>query len=85
MESLEQTKAGRGFKSTKSERGRLVALPGFAITELRRHSNYLQAECVQRCAGAPWSFDNRGDNGHLLTRNSTPGLQSEAVAKLDLA
>jgi integrase len=37
VESLEQTKAGLRFKSTKSERGRGVALPGFAITELRRH------------------------------------------------
>src|SRR6516225_6420159 len=37
VESLEQTKAGLRFKSTKSEKGRGVALPSFAIAELRRH------------------------------------------------
>jgi len=37
VESLEQTKAGLRFKSTKSEKGRGVALPSFAITELRSH------------------------------------------------
>ena len=37
VESLEQTKAGLRFKFTKSEKGRGVALPSFAIAELRRH------------------------------------------------
>jgi integrase len=37
VQSLEQTKAGLRFKSTKSEKGRGVALPSFAIAELRRH------------------------------------------------
>jgi len=37
VESLEQTKAGLRFKSTKSEKGRGVALPSFAVTELRSH------------------------------------------------
>jgi integrase len=34
--SLEQTKAGIRFKPTKTEKGRAVTLPGFAIAELRR-------------------------------------------------
>src|SRR6516165_2012952 len=37
VESLEQTKAGLRFKSNKSEKGRGVALPSFAIAELRKH------------------------------------------------
>ena len=37
MQSLEQTKAGLRFKSAKSDKGRGVALPSFAIAELRRH------------------------------------------------
>lgn len=45
MQSLEQTKAGLRFKSTKSEKGRGVALPGFAIAELRRHKQ-AQAETL---------------------------------------
>jgi len=45
VESLEQTKAGLRFKSTKSERGRAVALPSFAIAELRRHKQ-AQAEAL---------------------------------------
>jgi integrase len=45
VESLEQTKAGLRFKSTKSEKGRGVALPGFAIAELRRRKQ-AQAEAL---------------------------------------
>lgn len=45
VESLEQTKAGLRFKSTKSEKGRGVALPSFAIAELRRHKQ-AQAEAL---------------------------------------
>ena len=37
VESLEQTKAGIRFKSTKTDRERSVRLPVFAINELRRH------------------------------------------------
>lgn len=36
VESLEQTKAGLRFKSPKTERARAVALPTFAVEELRR-------------------------------------------------
>jgi integrase len=36
VESLEQTKAGIRFKSTKTEKARAVPLPRFAISELRR-------------------------------------------------
>jgi integrase len=36
VESLEQTKAGIRFKSTKTEKARAVTLPGFALKELRR-------------------------------------------------
>jgi integrase len=36
VESLEQTKAGLRFKSTKTEKGRAVPLPGFALAELKR-------------------------------------------------
>jgi integrase len=36
MESLEQTKDGIRFKAPKSERTRVVTLPAFAVTELRR-------------------------------------------------
>jgi integrase len=45
VESLEQTKAGLRFKSTKSEKGRGVALPSFAVEELRRHKQ-AQAEAL---------------------------------------
>jgi integrase len=45
VESLEQTKAGFRFKSTKSEKGRGVALPSFAIAELRKHKQ-AQAEAL---------------------------------------
>jgi integrase len=45
VESLEQTKAGLRFKSTKSEKGRGVALPCFAMAELRRHKQ-AQAEAL---------------------------------------
>jgi integrase len=45
VQSLEQTKAGLRFKSTKSEKGRGVALPAFAIAELRRHKQ-AQAETL---------------------------------------
>jgi integrase len=36
VESLEQTKSGLRFKAPKNERARAIALPSFAITELRR-------------------------------------------------
>ena len=36
VESLEQTKAGLRFKSTKTEKARAVTLPSFALNELRR-------------------------------------------------
>lgn len=36
VNSLEQTKAGLRFKSTKTDRERAVALPGYAVEELRR-------------------------------------------------
>jgi integrase len=36
VESLEQTKAGLRFKAPKSEKGRGIMLPAFAIDELRR-------------------------------------------------
>jgi integrase len=36
-ESLEQTKKGLRFKSTKSEKPRAIDLPAFAVAELRRH------------------------------------------------
>jgi integrase len=45
VQSLEQTKAGLRFKSTKSEKGRGVPLPSFAIAELRRHKQ-AQAEAL---------------------------------------
>ena len=45
VQSLEQTKAGLRFKSTKSDKGRGVALPAFAIAELRRHKQ-AQAEAL---------------------------------------
>jgi integrase len=45
VQSLEQTKAGLRFKSTKSEKGRGVALPSFAVAELRRHKQ-AQAEAL---------------------------------------
>jgi integrase len=35
VESLEQTKAGLRFKPTKTDKGRAVALPAFAATQLR--------------------------------------------------
>jgi integrase len=36
VESLEETKAGIRFKSTKTDKGRAVLLPKFALEELRR-------------------------------------------------
>jgi integrase len=36
VESLEQTKAGLRFKSTKTDKARTVTLPAYAIDELRR-------------------------------------------------
>jgi integrase len=45
VESLEQTKAGLRFKSTKSEKGRGVALPFFAVAELRKRKQ-AQAEAL---------------------------------------
>jgi integrase len=36
VESLEQTKAGLRFKAPKNEKARAIALPAFAIAELRR-------------------------------------------------
>ena len=43
MESLEQTKTDIRFKSPKTNRTRVIALPSFAIEELRR-LKYLQAQ-----------------------------------------
>ena len=45
VESLEQTKAGLRFKSTKSGEGRGVPLPSFAMAELHRHKQ-AQAEAL---------------------------------------
>jgi len=42
--SLEQTKAGIRFKSTKTEKARAVPLPRFAIEELRRWKR-TQSDC----------------------------------------
>ena len=60
VESLEQAKAGLRFKSTKSEKGRGVALPSFATAELRRDK---QAQAETRCLllafaslATPWSL-----------------------------
>ncbi|MFY9657085.1 MAG: tyrosine-type recombinase/integrase, partial [Methylocystis sp.] len=47
VESLEQTKAGLRFKSTKSEKARAIPLPRFAITELREWKRK-QAEALLR-------------------------------------
>ena len=47
VESLEQTKAGLRFKSTKSEKARAVPLPRFAIAELRDWKRK-QAEALLR-------------------------------------
>ncbi len=47
VESLEQTKAGLRFKSTKSEKARAVPLPGFAIAQLREWKRK-QAETLLR-------------------------------------
>jgi len=136
VESLEQTKAGLRFKSTKSEKGRGVALPSFATAELRRDKQ-AQAETllalgvrqsgdtlvcgrvdgqpkqparltheftylVGRINSFPTTFGiamrrdcspvvsiPRSYRSALVIRQSllrvTPGMQSEAVAKLDLA
>jgi integrase len=45
--SLEQTKAGLRFKSTKTDKARAVTLPTFALTELRRWKSE-QAEKLLR-------------------------------------
>jgi integrase len=45
VESLEQTKAGLRFKSPKTDRARAVALPSFAVEELRRLKR-VQAESL---------------------------------------
>jgi integrase len=113
VESLEQTKAGLRFKSTKSDKGRGVALPSFAIEELRKHKQ-AQAEALLAlgvrqsgdtlvCARVdgepkqPASLTHEftylvGRLGHStiavtmdIYSHVTPGMQSEAVAKLDLA
>ena len=47
VESLEQTKAGLRFKSTKSEKARAVPLPKFAQSELREWKRK-QAEALLR-------------------------------------
>jgi integrase len=47
MESLEQTKAGLRFKSTKTDKARAVPLPKFAIDELRAWKRQ-QAESLLR-------------------------------------
>jgi integrase len=47
VESLEQTRAGLSFKSTKSEKTRAVPLPKFALTELRGWKRK-QAEALLR-------------------------------------
>jgi integrase len=47
VESLEQTKAGLRFKSTKTEKARAVTLPPFALNELRRWKRE-QAEGLMR-------------------------------------
>lgn len=47
VESLEQTKAGLRFKSTKSEKARAVPLPKFALAELREWKRR-QAEALLR-------------------------------------
>jgi integrase len=47
VESLEQTKAGLRFKSTKSEKARAVPLPRFAVRELARWKRQ-QAEALLR-------------------------------------
>jgi integrase len=47
VESLEQTKAGLRFKSTKSEKARAVPLPRFAIAELKDWKR-TQAEALLR-------------------------------------
>jgi integrase len=36
VESLEQTRSGLRFKAPKTEKGRAISLPAFAVTELRR-------------------------------------------------
>jgi integrase len=47
VESLEQTKAGIRFKSTKTEKARAVPLPKFAVAQLREWKR-LQAEKLLR-------------------------------------
>ena len=47
VESLEQTKAGIRFKSTKSEKARAVPLPKFAVTKLKQWKRE-QAEALLR-------------------------------------
>lgn len=88
VQSLEQTKAGLRFKSTKSEKGRGVALPSFAIAELRRHKQ-AQAETLL-ALGVRQSGDTlvcaridgepkQPASVHLSSRANRPGLSPLAL------
>jgi len=47
MESLEQTKRGIRFKAPKTEKTRVITLPGFAIEEFRRHKQQQAEDLLQ--------------------------------------
>jgi integrase len=64
VQSLEETKSGLRFKRPKNERGRAVVLPGFAISELRRHKLEQAEELL--------ALGIRQDQDTLLCRRADP-------------
>jgi integrase len=64
VESLEQTKAGLRFKSTKSEKARSITMPAFAVAELRRHKTEQAQELL--------AIGIRQGDGTLVCRRANP-------------
>jgi integrase len=51
VESLEQTKTGLRFKRPKSDKSRVITLPGFAVEELRRRKRERRRNCSRSASG----------------------------------
>jgi len=86
VESLEQTKAGLRFKRPKTEKARVITLPGFAVDELRRRKREQAEELLK--LGVRQSSDSlvcaRADGAPMLPTSLTHEFAKVASRAADV-
>jgi len=86
VESLEQTKGGLRFKRPKTEKARVITLPGFAVDELRRRKREQAEELLK--LGVRQSSDSlvcaRADGAPMLPTSLTHEFAKVASRAADV-